>query len=258
MLNPDTLFEHPAQHSSPARSSVLTLAHACALADLFEARGLDSPHSTMRDYSKWWRLDYRGKPFEECAPAWAGDPVLMQALEGAPDFWSIDVSTVLSKRSLARAQAARMEATRTFETTPAIRAYMLEHFDDRGARAPERCDMSWMIERAKRTANQFGRPREPWTPDASKCPLRLKLAEGVSFISTQEAYADHSTTIVPVEGPIPEGEMLAECRRRLSDFARRCDSHTGLAGSGTNWSADLIIRPEGAFALISGRHSICD
>lgn len=163
-----------------------------------------------------------------------------------------------AKEEFERAAALRA-AVEGFETTPAIRAWMLAKMGQHGFfRAPKRRDLSDFVESAKRTHDQWGKKRAPFKPDPS-CPLRLKLKDGVSFGYSQEAYADHSTTLVPVTGEIPKDEAtLSRCRANLADFFRRADTHTGWAGSGANWSAELVVTELGAFAVVFCRASISD
>lgn len=269
MLDVNAPFVHqwrPQYANGPQATSTLTLARAVELADAFEAINY-TPYSTARYGSPEYEALKLAQGQDACYRVMAWTLLDIAAtLANEPTGWERDVFDVLRARDDMRAQiaadarkAALIAEIEAFETTPAIRAHLLAaaRGDVRGIRAPARVDMRWMIASAKRETSQFHSKRGPLTLDPS-CPLRLRLGEAVTFTSTQESYADHTETLVPVTGELPTGAAIGACERNLATFVRRCDSHTGMAGSGTNYSASLKITPEGAFAIISGRHSIAD
>lgn len=149
-------------------------------------------------------------------------------------------------------------AVEAFDTTPAIRAYMLAALDKdlRGCRAPEACDATHFAKASQRTTSQYGKPRPAYQPKGD-CALRLSLAKAVRFTYCQDSYADMSTTLVPVSGDVAKADLKA-CAANLSEFVRYADSHTGMAGSGCNYSAELVTNEHGAFAIIGCRASISD
>lgn len=161
----------------------------------------------------------------------------------------------LSEISRAQQSARIALAIEAFETTPAIKHYMRSQIGQRGQSEPRRFDMSGFAKAAQSTRDQYGKPRKAYQADPT-CPLRLHLKDAVSFSYTQEAYADYSTHLVPVTGDLPAG--LGPCQRNLAAFFRYADTHTGMAGSGANWSASLEVNEHGAFAIVSCRASISD
>jgi hypothetical protein len=174
--------------------------------------------------------------------------------EAKPHTEGIDYKQTCEVATLLHRMHVR-DAIEAFETTPAIKAHMLSQVDQRGSRAPERVDLSNMAQVAQRRTSQYGKPRPPYAADPN-CPLRMKLSEAVRFSSTQESYADHSVTLIPVYGEPPAD--LGPCRLNLADFFRRCDSHTGWAGSGCNYTATLETNEHGVFVSLFCRASIAD
>lgn len=147
-----------------------------------------------------------------------------------------------------------------FETTPAIRAYMLAALETgvRGQVNLRKVDLRWMVKASRRTTNQFGSQRPAYSPQPG-CSLRLKLSEAVAFLYSQESYSDDSITLVPVLGEVPsDAAALRVCESNLSAFVRYSDTHTGMAGSGSNYTAHLVITEHGPVAAIHCRTSIAD
>lgn len=140
------------------------------------------------------------------------------------------------------------------DTTPAIRAYMLAH-QDRYSQKPERVDLSAMAKAATTTKNQWGKTRTPYRPEPG-CQLRMLLKQAVRASYSQQSYADYSIYLVPVTGEMPAD--LAICQRNLGNFVRYSDSHTGMAGSGCNYTAELVVNDHGALVVITCRASIAD
>lgn len=138
-----------------------------------------------------------------------------------------------------------------FETSPAIHAHMMAAIlrGDRDVKAPEKADMSFFTKAAQSTRTQYGSDRKPYAPQ-HPCSLRLKLSEAVRFTSSQEAYADYYTTLVPVLGDVATAN-LEHCQTNLSAMVRYADTHTGWAGSGCNYTASLVTNEHGAFAVIT-------
>lgn len=146
-------------------------------------------------------------------------------------------------------------AVEVFETTPAIRAYMLANLRDDSER-PSICDLTFLAKAAKRTVDQYGKTRPAYRPQGD-CPLRLCLTKAVRFRYSQQAYADYSTTLIPVKGEVDDAG-LAVCQRNLAAFVRYADSHTGMAGSGCNYSVELVRNEHGLLAVLTCRASIAD
>jgi hypothetical protein len=121
---------------------------------------------------------------------------------------------------------------------------------------PEPVDLSFLAERAKRTTNQFGKARKAYAPKGG-CALKLQLKKAVRFTSRQEAYSDDTQFLVPVAGDLAQADLKA-CQENLSEFVRYADSHTGMAGSGSNWSASLQVSDLGPVVVIYCRSSIAD
>lgn len=196
-------------------------------------------------------------------------PVLAEAVAGLPEGWEYQVSAVLAADRDAeharRDAERRAELVASFEAVenPAIRAYLLTKVDERGYRKPEPNDCSYMAKLAQEDRRQpYERNGEtmllgkgPYEPlPGCKAKLHLKQALAVGY--TQEAYADHSYIAIPVT--IEEGSDLSVCRQNLYRFAQALRTHTGLAGSGSNWDFTLIETEAGAFVFANGRHSIAD
>lgn len=204
--------------------------------------------------------DAGGRPGTYVDNKYVPAPVAHEVLDTSafgelPEYWSVDAQEVISEwdgHAHALSLKAKIEA---FETTPGIRAKLLALFQagERGLRAPRRVDLSSLAKRAQGTTDQWGKKRAPWTPDPA-CTCRLKLAEAVAAVSTQEAYADHSVDLVPYEGEIKD---VAAARSRLAEFLRRADSHTGWAGSGANWSV-AGIDTDAKCVVVFCRASIAD
>lgn len=75
-----------------------------------------------------------------------------------------------------------------------------------------------------------------------------------AFLAGQDAdYAHH---VIPVT--IEEGADISVCRTNLHRFAATCRTHTGLAGSGSNWDFSLVETGEGWVVTAVARHSIAD
>jgi hypothetical protein len=145
------------------------------------------------------------------------------------------------------------------ELPEAIKAIALDALakDVRGVEhKPEGVDLSFLAERAKRTTNQFGTARKAYAPKGG-CALKLQLKKAVRFTHRQEAYSDDAQFLVPVVGDLAQADLKA-CQQNLSEFVRYADSHTGMAGSGSNWSASLTISDLGPVAVLYCRSSIAD
>jgi hypothetical protein len=169
-----------------------------------------------------------------------------------PKFWTIDVAEVFTARNTKINQAETRAAIVALDTTAGIREYLLADFDQEPhGRKPEKCNMTGLAQRALTLRDQYGKARPAWKVEPT-CSARLKLKEGVRVRSEQQAYADVSTILIPYEGVLSEKSVA-----RLAEFFRRADTHTGTAGSGTNWSVEGVNRVH-QFVILSGRHSIAD
>jgi hypothetical protein len=151
----------------------------------------------------------------------------------------------------------RRKAWQAFNCHPAVKEYALTFINSRGAGLPENVSLVTGLQNAaKSTRDQYGRARPAFVPEGG-CPLKLHAVGGVRFAYSQESYADHSTTLVPILGEATD-EQLAICRRNLSALVRRMDSHTGMAGSGCNYTASVVKVEAGYVAVIECRASISD
>lgn len=148
---------------------------------------------------------------------------------------------------------------------PAVRAYLLAQLESRAGEihrfqdCTQPNDMTGLFTAAiTRTHNQFGKVLEPYKPDPA-CPSpSLKAREARCYYVGQNSYSDDQEYVIPVT--VKEGTKvdLSLCGRRLSDLVRRADTHTGMAGSGSNWSAQLVSTEHGIVAVLHCRVSIAD
>lgn len=229
------------------RQSVLSLAQAVELADLFERLGVSGPYAT--DYkTKTWRYDHKGKPVEESAYVWEVNDELRAWCSGLPEFWTCDVAHILRERGSWRFLQRQWELFNAIEH-PGIRAHMLANFNRRGYDrhgCGEPCDMTWMAKACRQSRST--QTRGPYEPSGS---ARLKLREAILCSTTQEAYSDDRVVAIPVEG-----EVTAESKARLHQLAGSLKTHNGWAGSGCTHS--LTLSECGTFVLLYTRASISD
>jgi hypothetical protein len=107
-----------------------------------------------------------------------------------------------------------------------------------------------------RKTNAFGKPLPPWkAPALPEVFVRFKQARLIKY--EQNSYSDDSFFAVPYEG-----RMTPAAQKRLREFVRRGDTHTGWAGSGSSWDVSEV-RPaeggaDGGVVVIHARHSISD
>jgi hypothetical protein len=158
--------------------------------------------------------------------------------------------------ALHRLLIARAAQTITYEPIRVEVLRMVEQ-NERGVQEPSVVDLSFFKEAAKRTTDQYGKPRQPYAPEGKPSTLKMDLEHAVLVRSTQEAYSDNSTYMVPVSGSL-EGVDFNQANANLARFFRYADTHTGWAGSGSNWSAALVVNEKGPFVQIDCRASISD
>jgi hypothetical protein len=170
-----------------------------------------------------------------------GHPELFALVDGLPQGWDNDVTRVMNERDSAKAEAAHRAAIEQIDTTPAIRAHLQRTMNDRYSRPPERRPF------------QAGYLRVGYAPEP--CTSRLLCSEAVTFYYEQASYADHSRWLIPVSGAIADP---AKCRGNLSRWCEAMRTHTGYAGSGSNYSATLHITDLGAYVELDQRASISD
>lgn len=128
-------------------------------------------------------------------------------------------------------------------------------FDARGARQPEATDLTDWIKRAiAKTSDQFHKPLPAYAPKPSG--FRLLTDKAVKLTYVQDSYADYVTTAIPLE--VTQPTDVAAARENLAQLSRRLDTHTGWAGSGTDYTFDLHAGDEGAYVILTARHSIAD
>lgn len=144
--------------------------------------------------------------------------------------------------------------------SPAVERFLRTQcrFGERTAREPRMADMHehW-TNRLNSVTNPYGgatTAEAPFTPEHSG--FKLKLREAVHYGASQESYADHSFTLIPVEA---EGVTDVEAaKRNLYKISRKLNTHNGWAGSGTGYSLSLVIEEDGLYVLMDARHSISD
>lgn len=183
---------------------------------------------------------------------------------GSPSIWS-EAGKAVAKLAYDDGVAVGHElhlrsvrkAWQEFNCHPAVKEYALTFITTRGVKAPENFSfVTGLQNAAKSTRDQYGKARSAFVPEGG-CPLKLHAVGAVRFTYTQESYADHSTSLVPILGEATD-EQLAICRRNLSALVRRMDSHTGMAGSGCNYTASVVKVEAGYVAVIECRASIAD
>ena len=222
------------------RTPVISAELATELADVIVAMGYDSPYSTMWDMPK----DTEGN-FRKVADL----PVF--ADRNLPNFWALDVSEVLTARAAAARKAKLAAGIEAVETTDAIRAHLRAVFaaGERGFEMPKRYSLTYLRSLA---ASAEGRSHYRKNYRAAGTPtLALKLGEAVQYSYSQEAYADYVRYAVPFEGSVADA---VQAKANLRDFCEAITTHTGWAGSGSNWEADL----QDGFVVLTERASISD
>lgn len=167
----------------------------------------------------------------------------------------LQLGHVLWLRDLERAIGA-------FYCDPVLQRWMFSRMHERGAKKPEACDLSYFAATSQRTTSQYHKPRAAWAAKGST-PLVMHLKQAVRVSYSQEAYADMSSVVVPCsfrdgqERELTEAEVK-QCNANLGTFFQYGDTHTGLAGSGSNHSASLFRFEDKYFVLVSTRASIMD
>lgn len=135
----------------------------------------------------------------------------------------------------------------------AIRAECV--FGTRGARLPAVAnDSDWFKRTLAKTTDQWGKPLPAYVPEESGFALQVETV--VIINSTQEAYADHSVSLIPVVATAPY--IFEAAHRNLARIAQSLNTHTGLAGSGSTYTLSLVVDVDGAYVRLSARHSISD
>lgn len=174
------------------------------------------------------------------------DPKVFAMADGLPRGWESDVYAVKSERMKAAAEAKLVEAYSSFEAPPAIKAALSSILDERprGIKAPERSDLSGL-------KPVRGREYKP----AGGCGAKLKLKEAIHYCYSQESYSDDSRYLIPVEGEVGDPSV---CRSNLGKWCEAIRSHNGFAGSGSSYSAELVVSDLGAYVVLYQRASICD
>lgn len=229
---------------------VLSAATAARIADAYEAKGI-SPFGTVYGNLSWHQSmngDTMGGSLysrkfsdrHEARPEFF-DAEMFALVDGLPQGWRSDVYAELSRRSAAVHAANVAAQVEAFNTTPAIKAFLRVEQGSRGFHAPKLTPMK-------------GSTVRNYSP-VKGCNARLKLSQAVSFRYTQESYADHSQTAVPVEGN-PNSEA---CRVNLSRLCEAWRTHNGFAGSGCTYTASIHGNDsEGWFVVFDCRASISD
>lgn len=242
-----------------AAAAAITADQAVAIADAFEAHGIDSIYSVSFSLPKVPYVGSDGTPgnFNVYQRKYLEFADLIAMVADLPEGWDKAVNAVLSAREeeAAKARHAARIAARIagFEKieNPAIRAYLIKTVEERGRDDAKPADLSHLAARAKQQT-EFKAAYKP----KPGCKAKLHLKEALVIGHRQEAYADNTDYIVPVT--VEEGSDLAICRANLWDFANACRTANGLAGYGSTWSMELVETPEGCFVLVDQRSSIAD
>lgn len=255
----DCRFTYPSGSSwMKDMTSVLTYAEADRIIALLDAAGVPSPYDSERGHY------YDGR-YRDGARLWLGVPEVVEMVRDLPMTWTCDVYSLQTFRSKEKMRAERVAS---YEAQPhgGIRAYLAGlDPDGHGMKKAEPHDMSWICQlaradhrktaRSTRTGKLETYGKGPYEPvEGGRAKLRLK--EGVSFSYIQDSYADYTRVAVPAE--LEAGADRDVCRRNLQRLTEALRTHTGFAGSGSTWSAELVEHEAGAFVIFGGRHSISD
>lgn len=209
----------------------------------------------------------RGTTYEVGPRSYLRYPVLADAVKDLPEGWDQQVHSLLCFRTQQKSREAeaqrRAERLATYEVVehPAIRAHLIANVDTRGYReTPKPLDLSWMAKLAASDRRQRGTKGDLYGPTPYKpqpgCNAKLHLKQAIRMAFVQDAYADLHYAAIPVT--IEEGADLTVCKRNLAAFGEACRTHTGLAGSGSNFDLTLIENEGGVFVLFYERASIAD
>lgn len=143
-------------------------------------------------------------------------------------------------------------------TTPAIMAFLQARAGEtdsrKGLRDVQPVDLSRLGVVARQGSGRTYGPR-PYSPEGGG-EARLRLREAVRFTWWHDSYADMAASAIPAD--IAPGADRAILRRNLARFAESIRSHTGLAGSGSTYEAELIENEAGALVVLTQRASIPD
>jgi len=236
-----------------------------ALAELLTSNGIDSPYSTDYDspaLAAWKAANpHKTAPYSDF-PMWKRLNLDESLL---PDGWCLKVSNLFSERARA-AFDAKVDAEIAL-LPPALRLAIEK--SRHGKQSPKPADLSDLVKTAmtdRRYPSETGRENRdgsrmligpsPYQPKPG-CNLRMKLKQAVQFEYQQASYADHTRYVIPVEAKGEVGDLNV-CRQNLRDFCEALRTHTGLAGSGCTWSAELVETAEGLVVMLDCRASICD
>jgi hypothetical protein len=237
-------FEYDQGYSYGKRTSVITREQAETIADLFTAKGIESPFRSVSPMRKHDDGRY--------VMAYEEHPELVEAVADLPSPWDLDVAHILEARRKAKA-LEELRAAQARVEHAAIRAYLLAQPASQYLRTPEVRDLSEMAKLA--TRGDLGNGKPVYSP-LPGCKARLKLKEAVTFWYEQASYADHTRYAIPVE--MEAGADVGVCRANLGRFCSALRTHNGFAGSGCTWTAELIVEPAGAFVVMDCRASISD
>lgn len=160
-----------------------------------------------------------------------------------PKFWTVDVANVLGERGTRARHAALRGVVETIDTTPAIRQFLRENVGSRGFAEPKLVDLSGL-----RTSRRNGVEATlgEW----------VRLDAAVRFAYAQEAWADHIRWAIPIA--IADDFDVEARRHELARWCEALRTHTGWAGSGSTFSTELMVNPDGAFLVLDERVSIPD
>lgn len=218
-----------------------------ALADLCEAN--DIRYLSEKDTTNATTVRYEDRLYR-----WQQVPAIVDMVAASDDSWKQVVDEELTRRAIARRHAA-LEASYAAQA-PAVAAYLLSlDLNTRGLRDAKAHDLRHLAKQAQRATSNNGLRHEPYRPEAG-CTAKLHLRDAVHFSHTQESYSDHVAYVVPVT--IAAGANLEVCRRNLQRFAAAARTHTGFAGGGSTYTAELVGTELGYVVVIDQRVSIPD
>lgn len=206
------------------------------------------------------RIVYLRGPVEEAFAEFGADGRFLKD-RNLVDAFLLPVREARKVEELA-ARAAKWEANLDAFFTAHPQSLIIERviraecvFGTRGARIPELADdRDWFKRALAKTTDQWGKPLPAYVPEASGYALQVEAV--VCINTTQEAYADHSVSLIPVV--VKEPTDIEAAHRNLARITRSLNTHTGMAGSGTSYGLSLVVEDDGAYVLLSARHSISD
>lgn len=151
----------------------------------------------------------------------------------------------------------RIETIKAADIDLSVALYMLADVRARGSQKPEPLDYTASLTRAaERKSNQWGKALPAYKPEPGASGIKMQPARAVRVSYIQESYSDDSVVAIPVRVEPGKPADFAVFMRNVSELVRRSDTHTGMAGSGCNYSTSFS--EEFRVVLIHCRSSIAD